>query len=167
MIRKSKNETGFTKRYIFALSLVALFSILAYFNLSHLIKAQTQDGEVINVSGRQRMLSQKIALFSLQYNIDSSKDIQKELSKNIDLMKKSHKWLISIEKSNQVYEIYFSKPHFLNNQVKNYIEKAQTFLAKKDKESLEYIIRNSQFKRCDEALYLAKRSGRNRIRAVL
>jgi len=151
-----KDETGFTKRYIFALSLIALFSILAYFNLSHLIKAQSQDGEVINVSGRQRMLSQKIALFSMRYNAGSAQEFQKELSKNIQLMEKSHKWLTSIDQSQQVYEMYFSSPHSLDKRVKNYIEQAKRFLNEKDPDSLNYILHHAQeiLQHLDKAVYL-------------
>ena len=151
-----KDETGFTRRYVFALSLIALFSILAYFNLSHLINAQSQDGEVINKSGRQRMLSQKIALFSMRYNVNSVPEIQKELSKNINLMEESHKWLISKEQSEQVYGMYYTSPHFLNKRVNDYLERAKKFLKEKDPDSLEYILSNSQkiLKHLDRAVYL-------------
>ncbi|MEA2100257.1 MAG: type IV pili methyl-accepting chemotaxis transducer N-terminal domain-containing protein, partial [Campylobacterota bacterium] len=61
---------SFTKKYIFALSLIATFSILAYFNLTSLTQAQEDDGEMINISGKQRMYSQKIALYSLTDRVD-------------------------------------------------------------------------------------------------
>ncbi|MCP4995721.1 MAG: hypothetical protein GY934_18380, partial [Gammaproteobacteria bacterium] len=104
------STTGFTGRYVLALSLIAIFSILAYFNLSHLIKAQSQDGEVINVSGRQRMLSQKIALYSMRYNTSNRQEIKDELSKNIQLMEKSHKWLSAIDNLDQILNMYFAQP---------------------------------------------------------
>lgn len=139
-----KYKTGFTKKYIFALSLIALFSILAYLNLSHLIKAQSQDGEVINISGRQRMLSQKIALFSLKHNVEHTERNHKELIKNINLMETSHQWLIDKEKSDQINKMYFLPPYFLDDDVRTYIKKAKLFLEKEDKQSLNYILSNSQ-----------------------
>ncbi len=147
---------GFTGRYVLALSLIAIFSILAYFNLSHLIKAQSQDGEVINVSGRQRMLSQKIALYSMRYDAINTQAIKDELSKNIQLMEKSHKWLTAIDKSEQIQNMYFAEPHLLDKQVKNYLIEAKKFLTGRDQQGLNYIISNSQkiLKHLDRAVYI-------------
>jgi len=152
---EQKFKTGFTRRYVFALSLIALFSILAYFNLSHLINAQSQDGEVINVSGRQRMLSQKIALYSLKHEVGHTEENHKELLKNIKLMEKSHKWLINIEKSEKINNMYFSEPYLLDSDVKTYIKKAKQFSTENNQESLEYILSNSQrlLKHLDKAVY--------------
>ena len=58
---------SFTKRYILALGIIATLSTLAYFNLNHMIESQSDDGKMINMSGRQGMLSQKIALFAIYY----------------------------------------------------------------------------------------------------
>ncbi len=150
------NSPGFTGRYVLALSLIAIFSILAYFNLSHLIKAQSQDGEVINVSGRQRMLSQKIALYSMRYDAANTQVIKDELYKNIQLMEKSHKWLTAIDKSEQIMNMYFAGPHLLDERVKNYLIEAKKFLTGRDQQGLNYIISNSQkiLKHLDRAVYI-------------
>ncbi|WP_294966672.1 hypothetical protein [Sulfurimonas sp.] len=50
---------SFTKKYIFALSLIAFFSVSAYLNLVRLIDSQSNDAEILNISGKQRMLSKK------------------------------------------------------------------------------------------------------------
>ncbi|MCP3852304.1 MAG: PAS domain S-box protein [Gammaproteobacteria bacterium] len=152
---KDEKNIGFTKNYVFALSLIALFSILAFFNLSHLIEAQSQDGEVINISGRQRMLSQKIALYSLKYSVGHTEDTHKELIKNIKLMEKSHLWLTEKKKSEKLTNMYFSEPYLLDNDVKRYINKAKLFLEREDKSSLNYILSNSQklLKHLDKAVY--------------
>jgi len=128
---------SFSKKYIFALSLIATFSTLAYINLSTLIDSQSGDGKIINMSGRQRMLSQKIALFSLNYKT-------KNLQKSVDLMEKSHNTLVSLKMSKELKKIYFQEPIFLDKKVKAYIKSAKSFLIHRDGRSLGYILNHSQ-----------------------
>jgi PAS domain S-box-containing protein len=138
---------SFSKKYIFALSLIATFSILAYINLSTLINSQSDDGKIINISGRQRMLSQKIALFSINYKT-------KNLQKSVALMEESHNTLVSLEMSDELRKIYFEQPILLDEKVKKYIQSAKSFLEKRDGHSLTYILKNSQdlLKRLDIAV---------------
>jgi len=128
---------SFTKKYVFALSLIAAFSILAYFNLSHLINSQADDGEIINISGRQRMLSQKIALFAINYKT-------KQLQETVDLMDNSHNDLLTRKMSQNLKKIYFSEPMILDQKVKEYIKRARSFITLRDGRSLTYILENSQ-----------------------
>jgi len=78
---------SFTRRYTLALGIIALLSALAYYNLNHMIESQEDDGRMINISGRQRMLSQKIALYAIYYKT-------KNLYENIRLMERSHDFLV-------------------------------------------------------------------------
>ncbi len=128
---------SFTKKYVFALSLIAAFSMLAYFNLSTLINSQSHDGEIINMSGRQRMLSQKIALFAINYK-------SKKLEQTVSLMEKSHNHLLSLDMSYNLKRIYFHEPMMLNEKVERYISSAKSFMEKRDGKSLTYILQNSQ-----------------------
>ena len=127
---------SFTKKYIFALSLIAIFSILAYFNLTSLTQAQEDDGEMINISGKQRMYSQKVALYSLTNKVD-------ELSNIIVLMKESHQLLISKQMTREFKEIYFSKSSNLNKMIEQYLKNAENYVKNKDVDSLNYILTNS------------------------
>jgi len=126
-----------TKKYSFALSLIALFTILAYFNLTNILDAQKNDSEIINISGRQRMLSQKIALYAITYKA-------KELEAAIALMEKSHKKLLSLKMSNEMKKLYFALPVMLDNKVRQYIENAQQFAKIRGGIGLSYILQNSQ-----------------------
>ncbi len=55
-----------TQRYVLALALIAATSVTAYGVLSTLIEEQRDSALAINVSGRQRMLSQRTALFAVR-----------------------------------------------------------------------------------------------------
>lgn len=81
-------------RYLLALLLVALLSLSAYILLSRVIGAQADNAAVINVSGRQRMLSQRTSLFAQQLalaqNAYERRRIKAELKDATDLMERSH-----------------------------------------------------------------------------
>ena len=133
----SFTSLSFTKKYIFALSTIALFTILAYFNLTYLINSQADDGKIINISGRQRMLSQKIALFAVNYKT-------KQLKETVELMDSSHKALLSRRLSERVHQIYFDAPYHLDEKVNRYIKHARNFMKYRDGLSLTYLLKNSQ-----------------------
>jgi len=128
---------SFTKRYVIALSLIALLSILAYYNLNHLISSQSNDGKIINISSKQGMLSQQIALYAIYYKTDN-------LRTNIALMEEAHNLLISFPMSSELKKIYFEEPFFLDKNVRTYLFHAKRFEENRDGRSLTYILQNSQ-----------------------
>ncbi len=128
---------SFTKRYVLALSIIAILSTLAYFNLDHLINSQYSNGKLINISGRQRMLSQQISLHAIYYKT-------KNLKKNIKLMEKNHKELLSYPMPEELKKIYFQKPVMLDKKVKLYLHHAKNFLESRSGISLTYLLKNSK-----------------------
>ena len=128
---------SFTKTYILALGIIAILSALAYFNLNRMIESQKDDGKMINISGRQRMLSQKIALYAIYYKT-------KSLYKNIKLMEHSHELLISSKMSDKLKKLYFKGPVYLDDRVKKYLYHANRFYTNRDGRSLSYVLKNSQ-----------------------
>ena len=109
---------SFTNKYILALLLIALLATLGFANLNSLINLQFNDSKIINLSGKQRMLSQKIYNTIITFKI-------KELQTNIKRMADSHKYLTSLPMSNEIKEIYFNKPTQLDKKVKEYISIAK------------------------------------------
>ena len=128
---------SFTKRYIIALSLIALLSILAYYNVNHLISSQSNDGKIINISSKQGMLSQQIALYAIYYKTEN-------LRTNIALMEEAHNLLLSFPMSSELKKIYFEEPFFLDKDVRTYLFHAKRFEENRDGRSLTYILQNSQ-----------------------
>ncbi len=152
---------SFTKKYVFALSLIAMLSILAYINLSTLINSQSHDGQIINVSGKQRMLSQKIALYAINYK-------SKKLQETVSLMNKSHNYLLSLEMSYNLKRVYFHKPMMLDEGVRKYIKSAKNFLKNRDGRSLTYILENSQslLKNLDAAVSIYQLEAEQKIQKL-
>jgi nitrate/nitrite-specific signal transduction histidine kinase len=83
-----------TKLYITALSIVALLSIVAQGLVQHALNQQSGDARVINIAGRQRMLSQRLskAALALQFTSDVAerKSRAQELQTVLGLWERSH-----------------------------------------------------------------------------
>jgi len=129
-------KISFAKRYILALSIIALLSTLAYFNLAKLINIQSDDGKLINISGQQKILAQQIAFHAIYYKI-------KNLEKNLIKLEENHKQLLSSHMSEKIKKVFFQKPIMLDKKVKEYLKHAKKFNEYRDGRSLTYLLKNS------------------------
>ena len=128
---------NFTRRYILALTIIALLSILAYINLNKLLSDQSNDAELINMSTDQKITARQIAFYAIYYKID-------KLKVNIRLMEEAHAKLTSLTMSKELSKIYYGKEIWLDNQVKKYLFHAKRFYENRDGQSQNYVLKNSQ-----------------------
>ncbi len=152
-----KISRSLTWRYVIALALVASLTTAAWLSIHLVISEQQSTAAIVNVSGRQRMLSQRTALFS-ELLITSTKverkAIREKLKGDIELMARSHKGLIYGSEemrlpdtmSAAVHAVYFDGETPLDQQVRSYIETVNELLRQdddaltSDNELLQYII---------------------------
>jgi len=148
-------------RYVFALSLIAFFSAMAFLNLYSIIETQANDGEIINISGKQRMLSQKIALIALQQNFDY-------LQKLVNEMDSSHHKLVNIPMSKKIKELYFNEPQKVDFYVNEYIKNARLYIKTKEKQYLDYLLNNSSLllKKLDLAVNIYQKEAEKKIETL-
>lgn len=138
MLEETKKYlNSLTIGYIFALSMIAVLSMSAHVILDKVITVQSSAATVINISGRQRMLSQRIGMLACHYAITPNRYNKESLSTAIALMETSH---IALTKGDsnlnlpseippKIYEIYYGKHYNLDYEVKAYIALAKQFLS--------------------------------------
>jgi two-component system, NtrC family, sensor kinase len=122
-----------TERSYFHLELLPVSALTNYFDLNQIHTVRQSSAAVVNVSGRQRMLSQRTAFLSLQliYSVDlaEQEQLRNSLEDAINLMEKSHNALLygdenlhlAGELSDIVRKMYFDAPLNLDKLIRRYI----------------------------------------------
>ncbi|CAK0772697.1 hypothetical protein CCP2SC5_590013 [Azospirillaceae bacterium] len=130
-----------TTSYLLALGLIAGLSIGTHFLVDTIVGNQEVTGKVVNIAGRQRMLSQRIAGTSvlLSRTTDPAERLRlgERLNASLQMMEESHTALvhgskalgISDDMSSAVSAIYYDAPLYLDKQVTHYLATVRAFLA--------------------------------------
>lgn len=134
-----KNFFDLKKTYILIFLTLAAWSIFAYNTITNLIKNQKIYAEIINLSGKQRMLSQKTTLIGKRYLEEKNPELKNHLKELITLMKKDHHYIMNHLTSKKIHEIYFNKPFNLDYEVKNYLKLLDDFYQTENLKTLKEI----------------------------
>jgi len=131
------------------------------YDLNQIYTARQISATVLNISGRQRMLTQRSALLSWQFIYIQDQqlraDVREDLHSVIELLEKSHDGLIggdvNLQLSGQlsptIHDIYFQAPLHLDRQIRDYIAAVQALLQSsaaqltQDNQHLHYITKAS------------------------
>lgn len=144
----SNSLSSMTVRYVLAIALIASLSIISYVLLHKSIEDQKTYAAIINLSGRQRMLSQRIALYSMDLlrtkGSSGTEGLKMGLLDTVDLMEKTHNALLHGNPemglpgnpTEAIKKIYFDQPLNLDKQVVKYIEETRSVLNLPDSELL-------------------------------
>jgi PAS domain S-box-containing protein len=128
------SHIGVTIRYAISIGLVTILTVAVAVGHYTAIDKQKTSAMVINLSGRQRMLSQRAALFSLRLinstGLQEKEDIRRELFAIADRMGKSHNGFLRGDKelglsgnlSAESLAIFLESPVNLDAQMKSYVE---------------------------------------------
>jgi len=183
---KAENiQSAFTKRYVVAVALIALLSSGAFYILLLALKESASTALVVNVAGKQRMLTHQIASLAQQYhyynpdgpnyqkqlfenNGEALKSLMKEMaSANIALSSGSFNGK-KLELSYELKELYFGDTD-LKVRVEKYLEKAHSLLiANHDLQShitLEKLLNeaNALYPDLNKAVELYQKEGEEKI----
>jgi len=119
------------------LQLLAVLALATYLNWNELHTVREINAAVVNVSGRQRMLSQRTAMLALRMVCTTDREEQEKLRScllaDLDLMERSHNGLLNGDAeaklpghpSKVVKAMYFELPINLDQQVRQYITEAR------------------------------------------
>ena len=111
-----------TLTYVISLTIIDALSIFVHFTLDKIIIEQIVSGKLINVSGQQRMLSQRTVLYTNEYIARGVVTDKKKALFALNKMNKNYHYLLKEHfeklKQNQVSPLsepmsalYFSEPH--------------------------------------------------------
>jgi signal transduction histidine kinase/ActR/RegA family two-component response regulator len=137
-----KLNLSFFRRYALGLSLIALMSLCSFFTMNQLIEKQAESAEIINISGRQRMLSQRVSLYAELYSNAANPQDQDEyrtiLNDEILAFKTRHEVLVGRQPGNgkmmklseTLKTLYFSEPDATDRASLEFISAAEAVAAK-------------------------------------
>ncbi len=125
-------------RYVFALALIAALALAAHVAITTAIGTQAGDAAQINLSGRQRMLSQRIGFFTIavvEDGDDPDSDERNRLTALVDEMSDAHRVLVNdvsqrgleSQPAGELSEIYFGSGQ-LDAKVLAFLQSARTVL---------------------------------------
>ncbi|MGA1933603.1 sensor histidine kinase [Arcobacter sp. YIC-464] len=139
MYKKVKKLFDIKVIYTIVFITLASWSFFAYFTMSTLIEKQKVYAKIINLSGKQRMLSQKTTLIAKRYFESNDYNLKKHLNELILLMEKEHTFIIKNLTSSESKKIYFENPKDLDKKVKLYLSMLKEFYEKNESSKLEQI----------------------------
>lgn len=128
--------------YVFALSLIAAFTVAFHFLTDSIVHQQQKTAEIVNLSGRQRMLSQRIAKLALErathYGLRPDAESQQALFAAIDLMDRSHHTLLygspalglTGPTSSAVRDVYSNPPYALDLRMQDFLAHARALASR-------------------------------------
>ncbi len=158
-------------RFTAILFVLGLLSVGSQLLTEWLIVANESSNAVVNISGRQRMLSQRITLLAeklnhTQYSTDRG-ELKNQLLEAIDLMEKSHlsltnagdEFSIKAEMSEQVAVLYFGPKTFVDRDVKRFIALARNVAAEKKQDNDHLSIKMSSLYQMSDKGLLANLDG--------
>lgn len=169
----------FVRRYSIAILLIAILSTSAFLILKLALHSSDSTAYIVNISGNQRMLSQRIASFSQQYHNLKNDEIKKQLQTLIDEMRNANIALSTgefknrdkVEISNEISEIYYGETN-LRKRVEQYLEIAQNILNSQNQEDSKPLldeflkISNGLLTTLNEAVLQYQKEGEEKISLI-
>ncbi len=137
MFNKQFLRTEIRKRYVISLLLIALLVTFSELFIGFKLNRQVDDSNVINLSGSQRMLSQKIALYAITLETDNQNQSENLLKFKAAVLQfeRNHNELVSRvnsasengELSDKLNTLYFGQKPSLHDRVQLYIIESKRF----------------------------------------
>ncbi|MCD4758641.1 MAG: PAS domain S-box protein [Arcobacteraceae bacterium] len=131
------------KSYSIIFIILVFCTSIAYYTMNALIDSQSYYAKLINMSGKQRMFSQKSAFLTSKFIQDNQLNYIKELKKIIKVFEKNHKYIVK-NLSSDAKKLYFGKNDSIDKNVMNYIDLINSFLENPTEQQSNIIYEKSQ-----------------------
>lgn len=134
-----KNISKMKIVYFIVFASLALWALFAYFTMNQLINSQRIYAKIINISGQQRMLSQKTTLIAKRYYEEKNQFLLNHAISLFEKMKENHNFISTNLTSKNMKDIYYGQKHSLNDRVYEYFDFYNKFLVLQSEDSLKNI----------------------------
>ena len=135
----SRTRQYMTLMYSFSLTVIAVLSVVIHFMLDDIILVQKSTGEMINLSGQQRMLSQRSSAFALEYLYTGDEQAKQAALTGLKTLQDNHARLLREHEralaegrpsplSPALQKLYFQPPVCIDAQLKQYAQLLQESL---------------------------------------
>ncbi|MEM1144378.1 MAG: diguanylate cyclase [Pseudomonadota bacterium] len=125
---------------IASLALIAALAIFVYVTVREIVNEQSGYSTKINISGQQRMLSQRAAFFATEYAKSAELSDRQVASESIARLNDNHAFLLSAHRENlerhessplspQLAQLFFESPYKLDERIKAYVALVEAVLA--------------------------------------
>lgn len=112
-------------------ALVAALAVFVYLTVGEIVDEQTDYASKINISGQQRMLSQRAAFFAAEYTNGRSLSDRNLAMESVSRLRNNHAYLLAAHYENlaqartsplsrELTELFFEPPHELDKRVSGY-----------------------------------------------
>ncbi|HIP12148.1 MAG TPA: PAS domain S-box protein [Arcobacter sp.] len=128
-------KISITKRYIPAVILIAIFIIITNLINSNAISQNEEYAKIINISGKQRMLSLKLLIQANTFLEFQDKKSKKYLKDTIEDIKSKHKYLLTKLFSDDLSIIYYDD--YLDKNINEYLFMFEKLIDTKDSSYLK------------------------------
>ncbi|MCH1925791.1 EAL domain-containing protein [Shewanella sp. C32] len=127
-----------TLTYVLALIIIALLALLSHYLVQSIVDEQEATARVVNLAGRQRMLSQRITLYAGELREASSSELREPLTAeyfdamstmstmHYALMNGSNVLNIPMPTSDKIQQIFSQPPVDLHKKVVNFLSLAES-----------------------------------------
>lgn len=126
-------------KFIYALVFASLagWALFAYITTTDIINNQQSYANIINITGKQRMLSQKITLLAYRFYETRDEAHKTHLISLYTSMQSEHAYITATHvKSEATKAIYFNEPVQLNAKVEQFFKLIAKYIAEEDLASL-------------------------------
>jgi diguanylate cyclase (GGDEF)-like protein len=167
-----------TRTYVAALALIALLSGAVHLLLDSVIASQANNASIINIAGRQRMLSQRIGMSAMAWVQTGDMSARERMLDAALQMKRAHAHLTQRAEEIEplawlapaVANIYFTEPSRLDARTGAYISKAELLALRRDQVLLAELVADAsgplldELERAVSAFELQARNGIEQLR---
>ncbi|PQO38344.1 ATP-binding protein [Blastopirellula marina] len=133
-----------TRRFVIAMAVLCFASVISVAAVFTQLRKVERDARLINVSGRQRMLSQRIALLSTLVNEEQGNARQattRSLEECISIMADAHAELSADSGKSKVRRQLFQGPDGLDQMVPQYLAAAKQVVANHSSENVIAVVK--------------------------